>query len=292
MWIAIASLLITWAITVGFPVPDYHSGRLHIVASLYIWRSGVAEWDYSRRAAAVDVSSTERIAAAGPAYYHGLARSVNGDDSRAVAAEVLFRLSLHAKFSHSVAFIQYYGHRSRTPPWPEICTRIVGQKPSQGEQLLFLLHQSTRSFGECRCLPTSRRFNQLAYPSPRGRITHRDRSGRDRWDYRRCDEVHSWCSGAFRRGTRLSCEIVSSSLYLIGCLGSWLCWQNSPPRRALLVPYFRSGLVFVLFPNALFAASVFRLSPRTIAQTLHRLIFVITTHCFGTLFFLMGKTSE
>lgn len=71
----------------GFPVPNYYPGRLRILASLDIQRSGVAEWDYSRCAAAVDVSSTERIVAAGPARDHGLARSVNGDDSRAVAAE-------------------------------------------------------------------------------------------------------------------------------------------------------------------------------------------------------------
>lgn len=126
----------------------------------------MAEWDYLRCAAAVNVSSTERIAAAGPTHYHGLARSVNGDDSRAVAAEILFRLSLYPKFSHGVAFIQYYGHRSRTPLWPEICTRIVGQKPSQGEQLLFLLSYFARPFGKCRCLPASRRLNQLAYPRP------------------------------------------------------------------------------------------------------------------------------
>ena len=94
----------------GFPVPNYYFGRLRIMASLDILRFGVAEWDYSRCAAVVDVSSTECIAAAGPAHYHGLARSVNGDDSRAGAAEILFCLSLHAKFSHGVAFIQYYGH--------------------------------------------------------------------------------------------------------------------------------------------------------------------------------------
>ena len=150
----------------GFPVPNYYPRRLRIVASLDIWRSGVAEWDYPRCAAAVDVSSTERIAAAGPAHHHGLARSINRDDSRAVSSKILFRLSLHAKFSHGVAFIQYYGHRSRNPPWPEICTCTIGQKPSQGEQLLFLLSHFTRSFGKCRCLPASRRSNQLAYPRP------------------------------------------------------------------------------------------------------------------------------
>lgn len=114
----------------GFLVPNYYLGRLRIVAALDIWRSGVAEWDYSRCATAVDVGGTERITAAGPAHYHGLARSVNGDDSRAVAAEILFRLSLYAKFPHGFAVIQYYGHRSRTPPWPEICTRTIGEKPS------------------------------------------------------------------------------------------------------------------------------------------------------------------
>lgn len=40
----------------GFPIPNYYVGRLRIVASLDIWRSGVAEWDYSRCAAVVDVS--------------------------------------------------------------------------------------------------------------------------------------------------------------------------------------------------------------------------------------------
>jgi len=109
-----------------FPVPNYYPRRLRVVASLDIWRSGVAEWDYPRCTTAVDISSTERITAAGPAHYHGLARSVNGDDSRAVSIEILFRLSLHAKFSHGVAFIQYYGHRSRIPLWPEICTRTIG----------------------------------------------------------------------------------------------------------------------------------------------------------------------
>lgn len=88
-----------------FPVPNYYPRRLRIVASLDIWRSDVAKWDYSRCAAAVDVSSTERTAAAGPAHYHELARSINGDDNRVVVAEILFRLSLHAKFSHDVAFI-------------------------------------------------------------------------------------------------------------------------------------------------------------------------------------------
>ncbi len=75
------------------------------MASLDIWRSGVAEWDYPRCTAAVNISSTERITTAGPAYYHGLARSVNGDDSRAVSIEILFHLSLYAKFSYGVAFI-------------------------------------------------------------------------------------------------------------------------------------------------------------------------------------------
>ena len=143
----------------GFPVPNYYFGRLRIVASLDIWRFSVAEWDYSRYANAVNVSSTERIAAADPTHYHGLAKSVNGDDSRAGAAEILFRLSLHAKFSHGVAFIKYYGHCSRTPSGPEICARIVGQKPSQSEQLLLFLPHFTRSFVECRCLPASRRSN-------------------------------------------------------------------------------------------------------------------------------------
>ena len=150
----------------GLPVLNYHPWRLRIVASMDSWRSGVAEWGYSGCAAAVDVSRTNRIAAAGPAYYHGLARSVNGDGSRAVIAKILFRLSLRAKLPHSVAFVQYYGHRSRPPPWPELRTRVVGRKPSQGEQLLLLLSRFTRSFGECRCLPASRGSNQLAYPRP------------------------------------------------------------------------------------------------------------------------------
>jgi len=150
----------------GLSVPNYHPRRLRIVASLNSWRFGVAEWDYSRCAAAVDVSSTDRIAVTDPTHCYGLARSIHGDDSGAVAAEILFRLSLRAKLSHSVAFIQYYGHRSRPSPWPELCTRVVGQKPFQGEQLLFLLSHFTRPFDECRCLPASRRSNQLAYPRP------------------------------------------------------------------------------------------------------------------------------
>lgn len=143
----------------GFSVANYYSGRLRIVTSLDIRRFGVAEWDYSRCAVAIDVSSTERIVVADPARYHGLTRSVNADDSRAVAAEILFCLSLHAKFSYGVTFIQYYGHRLRNPSWPEICTRIIDQKPFKGEQLLFLLSYFTRSFGKCRCLPASRRSN-------------------------------------------------------------------------------------------------------------------------------------
>lgn len=142
----------------GFPIPNYHPRRLRIVATLDSWCSGIAEGDYLRCAAAVDVGSTDRVAATDPAYYHGLARSINGDHNGAVAAEILLRLSLCAELSYSVAFIQYYGHRSR-PPWPELCTRVVGQKPSQGEQLLFLLSHFTRSFGECRCLPASRGSN-------------------------------------------------------------------------------------------------------------------------------------
>jgi len=113
----------------GFPVPNCHPRRLRIVASLDSWCSGVAKWDHSRYATAVDASSTDRITAASPAYYHGLARSIYGDGSGAVAAEILFHLSLRAKLSHGVAFIQYYGHRSR-PPWPELCTRVISQKPS------------------------------------------------------------------------------------------------------------------------------------------------------------------
>lgn len=53
----------------GFPVPNYYPGKLCIVALLDIRRSGVAEWDYSRCAAAVHVNSTERIVAAGPAMW-------------------------------------------------------------------------------------------------------------------------------------------------------------------------------------------------------------------------------
>ncbi len=60
----------------GFPVLNCYPRRLRIVASLDSWCSGVAEWDHSRCAAAVDASSTDRIAAAGPAYYHGRDRWV------------------------------------------------------------------------------------------------------------------------------------------------------------------------------------------------------------------------
>jgi len=65
----------------------------------------VAEWDYPRCATVVNISSTKRITTAGPTHYHGLVRSINGDDSRAISIEILFRLSLHVKFSYGVTFI-------------------------------------------------------------------------------------------------------------------------------------------------------------------------------------------
>jgi len=75
------------------------------VALLDSWRSGIAKWDYLRCAAVVNISSTNRITTAGPTYYHGLVRSVNGDGSRAIAIEILFRLSLRIKLPYSIAFI-------------------------------------------------------------------------------------------------------------------------------------------------------------------------------------------
>lgn len=149
-----------------FPVLNYYSERLCSLTSLNIWHSSVTEWDYSRCATAVNVSSTEHIVAAGFVCYHRLARSVNEDNSWAVTAEILFHLSLHAKFSHSVTFIQYYSHHSRYPSWLEICTRTIGQKPSQGEQLLLLPSHFTRFFSKCRCIPAKWRSNQLTYPHP------------------------------------------------------------------------------------------------------------------------------
>lgn len=87
----------------GLPVPNYYLGRLCIVASLDIWRSGLAEWDYSRCAAAVDVSSTERIVAAGPTHYHGLARSVNGNDNK-LSLQKYYFVFLFSKFSSRCCF--------------------------------------------------------------------------------------------------------------------------------------------------------------------------------------------
>ncbi len=75
------------------------------MALLDSWRSGVAKYNYLRCTTVDNISSTNRITTASPTYYYGLARSINGDSSRAITIEILFRLSFRVKLPYSVTFI-------------------------------------------------------------------------------------------------------------------------------------------------------------------------------------------
>ena len=81
--------------------------------SLNIWGFSVTEWDNLKCAVAVNINNIECIIVVDSAYYHEMIKSVNENDSRVVAAELLFRLSLRTEFSHDVAFIQYYNYSLR-----------------------------------------------------------------------------------------------------------------------------------------------------------------------------------
>ena len=117
VWIAIASLLIIWAIPVALMGILSQIATLADSRSWLHWKSGAPAWLSGIIQGVLPqlilVILTTLMPLLLRARYHSLARSVNGDDSRAVAAaEILLRLSLRAKLSHSVAFIQYCGHRS------------------------------------------------------------------------------------------------------------------------------------------------------------------------------------
>ena len=111
-----------------FFISNYYSRRICIVTLLDIWRFDVIEWNYSRYIITINVNNIKRIIVVNFAYYHKIIKFINENDNRIVIAKLLFRLFLCTKFSHDVAFIQYYNYPLRSFLWFELCTRIVDQK--------------------------------------------------------------------------------------------------------------------------------------------------------------------
>ena len=58
-------------------IPNHHPYKLYIVALLDRYRSGVAERNGSRYIAAININSTDHIAAISSAHYYGMAGTIN-----------------------------------------------------------------------------------------------------------------------------------------------------------------------------------------------------------------------
>ena len=146
-----------------FPLSDHYSCRFCIMAFLNRWRFSVTNWNYSGRAITIGANSIDYTITTDLVHSYQLAWSTNQGGSWAVAAKMLFYLSLHSNLSYSITVFQHHSDHSRSSSWLELYTHTVSQKFTEGKQLLFFLSHFARSFCECSCSLTTWWSNQVAH---------------------------------------------------------------------------------------------------------------------------------
>lgn len=117
----------------GFDIPDHYPRKFYIVAFLDRRRSGVANWNYPGRATATNTNGIDYSTTTDLAHGHWLARSTNGDGSRAVATEILFYLSLHSNLPYGIAVFQHHGDRPR-PSWLGLYAHAISHSQFSNEE--------------------------------------------------------------------------------------------------------------------------------------------------------------